>query len=47
MKNKLPYESTGRAIKGYTDSATARTETNDLRKVGYHLILISQEPKYD
>jgi hypothetical protein len=29
MKNKLPYESTGRAIKGYTDSATARTETND------------------
>jgi hypothetical protein len=29
MKNKLPYESTGKAIKGYTDSATARTETND------------------
>lgn len=29
MKNKLPYESTGKAIKGYTDSLTAKTETND------------------
>ena len=29
MKNKLPYESTGSAIKGYSDSLTARTETND------------------
>ena len=29
MKNKLPYESTGRAIKGYTESTTARTETKD------------------
>ena len=29
MKNKLPYESTGSAIKGYNDSLTARRETND------------------
>lgn len=29
MKNKLPYESTGSAIKGYSDSVTAKTETND------------------
>jgi len=29
MKTKLPYESTGKAIKGYTDSLTAKTETND------------------
>lgn len=29
MKTKLPYESTGNAIKGYTDSLTAKTETND------------------
>jgi len=29
MKNKLPYESTGSAIKGYSDSLTARRETND------------------
>ena len=29
MKNKLPYESTGSAIKGYSDSLTAKTETND------------------
>lgn len=29
MKNELPYEKTGNAIKGYTDSAIARGETND------------------
>lgn len=29
MKNKLPYESTGSAIKGYSGSVTARAETND------------------
>lgn len=29
MKNKLPYETTGRAIKGYTESAIAKGETND------------------
>jgi len=29
MKNQLPYESTGSAIKGYSDSLTARRETND------------------
>lgn len=29
MKNKLPYESTGNAIKGYTDSKLAKGETND------------------
>jgi len=29
MKNKLPYEKTGNAIKGYTDSVIARGETND------------------
>jgi hypothetical protein len=29
MKNKLPYEITSKAIKGYSDSLTARTETND------------------
>ena len=29
MKNKLPYEATGKAIKGYTDSKIAKTETND------------------
>ena len=29
MKNQLPYESTGSAIKGYSDSVTARRETND------------------
>jgi hypothetical protein len=29
MKNKLPYERTATAIKGYTDSLTARSETND------------------
>ena len=29
MKNQLPYESTGSAIKGYSESLTARTETND------------------
>jgi len=29
MKNQLPYESTGSAIKGYNDSLTARRETND------------------
>ena len=26
MKNKLPYETTGRAIKGYTESAIAKGE---------------------
>ena len=29
MKNQLPYESTGSAIKGYSDSVTAKRETND------------------
>ena len=29
MKNKLPYEATGNAIKGYTESKTAQGETND------------------
>jgi hypothetical protein len=29
MKNKLPYEATSKAIKGYSDSLTARSETND------------------
>ena len=29
MKNKLPYESTGTAIKGYTESKLAKGETND------------------
>jgi len=29
MKNKLPYEKTGNAIKGYSDSAIAKGETND------------------
>ena len=29
MKNKLPYEATANAIKGYSDSLTARSETND------------------
>ena len=29
MKTKLPYEMTGNAIKGYTNSLTAKTETND------------------
>jgi hypothetical protein len=29
MKLKLPYEATGKAIKGYTESVTAKTETND------------------
>ena len=29
MKNKLPYEATGNAIKGYSDSAIAKGETND------------------
>ena len=29
MKNELPYEKTGNAIKGYNDSAIARVETND------------------
>jgi len=29
MKNKLPYEVTSKAIKGYSDSLTARSETND------------------
>ncbi len=29
MKNKLPYEKTGNAIKGYTESVIARCETND------------------
>ena len=29
MKNKLPYEKTGNAIKGYTESVIARGETND------------------
>ena len=29
MKNKLPYEVTSKAIKGYSDSLTAKGETND------------------
>jgi hypothetical protein len=29
MKTKIPYETTGNAIKGYVDSLTAKTETND------------------
>ena len=29
MKNKLPYEATGNAIKGYSESKTAKGETND------------------
>ena len=29
MKNKLPYEATSKAIKGYTDSVIAKSETND------------------
>ena len=29
MKNTLPYESTGNAIKGYADSKLAKGETND------------------
>ena len=29
MKTKLPYESTGNAIKGYTESVIAKGETND------------------
>ena len=29
MKKELPYCMTGRAIKGYSDSVTARRETND------------------
>ena len=29
MKNKLPYEATGNAIKGYNESKTAKGETND------------------
>ena len=29
MKNELPYEKTGKAIKGYTESAIAKGETND------------------
>ena len=29
MKNELPYEKTGNAIKGYIDSAIAKGETND------------------
>jgi hypothetical protein len=29
MKMKLPYESTSRAIKGYSESAIAKGETND------------------
>jgi len=29
MKNKLPYEATGNAIKGYSESKTAQGETND------------------
>jgi hypothetical protein len=29
MTNKLPYEKTGNAIKGYCDSAIAKEETND------------------
>jgi hypothetical protein len=29
MKNRLPYEMTSKAIKGYSDSAIAKGETND------------------
>ena len=29
MKNKLPYEATGKAIKGYSESVLAKGETND------------------
>lgn len=29
MKNELPYEATGNAIKGYTESAIAKSETGD------------------
>jgi hypothetical protein len=29
MKNRLPYEMTSKAIKGYVDSAIAKGETND------------------
>jgi hypothetical protein len=29
MKNKLPYEKTSIAIKGYSESAIAKSETND------------------
>lgn len=29
MKNRLPYEMTSKAIKGYSDSAIAKSETND------------------
>lgn len=29
MKNKLPYEATGTAIKGYSESKLAKGETND------------------
>ncbi len=29
MKTNLPYEMTGKAIKGYADSVTAKNETND------------------
>ena len=29
MKNKLPYEATGNAIKGYNESNLAKGETND------------------
>ena len=29
MKNKLPYEATGTAIKGYNESKLAKGETND------------------
>ena len=29
MKNKLPYEATGNAIKGYNESKLAKGETND------------------
>jgi hypothetical protein len=29
MKTNLPYETTGKAIKGYAESVTAKNETND------------------
>jgi len=29
MKNRLPYEMTSKAIKGYSESAIAKSETND------------------
>lgn len=29
MKNKLPYEATSKAIKGYSESSIAKSETND------------------